>query len=280
MQQIAKGLLSWASILEDTTREQALQTATMPFVRPYVALMPDAHLGMGSTVGSVIPTVRAVMPATVGVDIGCGMAAVRTQLTLADVADREARGAGLAALREAIEGAIPVSKGGYNTQITETAAVRVAELEGAAEKAGFDPAAYAGNWALQLGTLGSGNHFCEVCLDEANRVWVFLHSGSRGVGNRIAQHHVKVAQRLCEQWWVPLPHRDLAYLPEGTDEFWRYIRELTWAQHFALGNRAEMLDRSSAASRSGRVARSSAPTTCSATTTTPCANATATRRCG
>ncbi|MGH3566110.1 MAG: RtcB family protein [Pseudonocardia sp.] len=243
MQQIIKGLLSWASILEDSTREQALQTASMPFIRPHLALMPDAHLGMGSTVGSVIPTLRAVMPATVGVDIGCGMAAVRTQLTRDDVAALAAHGLGLAALREAIEAAIPVSKGGYNTTVTDTAAVRITELEGKAEKSGFDPAAYAGNWRLQLGTLGSGNHFCEICLDEADRVWVFLHSGSRGVGNRIAQHHVKIAQKLCEQWWVALPHRDLAYLPEGTDEFWCYIRELTWAQHFALLNRAELLDR-------------------------------------
>lgn len=238
MQQIAKGLLNWASILEDSTREQALQTAGMPFVRPHLALMPDAHLGMGSTVGSVIPTVRAVMPATVGVDIGCGMAAVRTQLTKADVDGRA-----LGPLREAIEAAVPVSKGGYNTALTDTAAIRVGELEARAEREGIDPASYAGNWRLQLGTLGSGNHFIELCLDEADRVWVFLHSGSRGVGNKIAQHHVKVAQKLCERWWVPLPHRDLAYLPEGTDEFWAYIRELRWAQQFALLNRAEMIDR-------------------------------------
>ncbi|OZM79107.1 RtcB family protein [Pseudonocardia sp. MH-G8] len=239
MEQIAKGLLSWASILEDATREQALQTVRMPFVRPHVALMPDAHLGMGSTVGSVIPTVRAVMPASVGVDIGCGMAAVRTQLTKADVT----RIGRLAALREAIEAAVPVSKGGYNRRLTDTAAERVRELETLAEKAGFDPASYVGNWRLQLGTLGSGNHFVEVCLDEVDRLWVFLHSGSRGVGNRIAQRHIRVAQQLCEKWWIPLPHRDLAYLPEGVDEFWHYIRELRWAQRFALLNRAEMLDR-------------------------------------
>lgn len=180
------------------------------------------------------------MPATVGVDIGCGMAAVRTQLTRDDVV---ANVRGLAALREAVERAVPVSKGGYNTHLTDSATARVDALEARATKDGFDPASYAGNWRLQLGTLGSGNHFIEVCLDETDRVWVFLHSGSRGVGNRIAQHHVKVAQRLCEQWWITLPHRDLAYLPEGTDEFWRYIRELTWAQQFALLNRAEMLDR-------------------------------------
>lgn len=234
VQQIDEGLLSWASILEDATREQALQTARMPFVRPHVALMPDAHLGLGSTVGSVIPTVGAVMPASVGVDIGCGMAAVRTQLTKADVGTRGELGA----LRRAIEKAVPVSKGGYNRRLTESAAERVAELEAAAD---FDPAAYARNWRLQLGSLGSGNHFIEVCLDEADRVWVILHSGSRGVGNKIAQHHIRVAQRLCAG--ENLPHRDLAYLREGTPEFHRYVRELTWAQRFALLNRAEMLDR-------------------------------------
>jgi tRNA-splicing ligase RtcB (3'-phosphate/5'-hydroxy nucleic acid ligase) len=243
VEQITKGLLSWASILEVATREQALQTARMPFVRPHVALMPDAHLGMGSTVGSVIPTVRAVMPASVGVDIGCGMAAVRTQLTKSDIAILAENGQPLSALREAIEAAVPVSKGGYNRHLSETAAARVAELEALAEQAGFDPESYVGNWRLQLGTLGSGNHFIELCLDEADRLWVFLHSGSRGVGNRIAQRHVRTAQKLCERWWIELPHRDLAYLPEGIDEFWHYIRELRWAQRFALENRAEMLDR-------------------------------------
>ncbi len=238
MEQITKGLLNWASVLEDQTREQALQTARMPFVRPHVALMPDAHLGMGSTVGSVIPTVGAIMPATVGVDIGCGMAAVRTQLTAADIARLDLR-----VLRKAVEAAVPVSKGGANRALTETAAQRVADLEALAAKAGFDPDSSAGNWRLQLGSLGSGNHFEEVCLDEADRVWVFLHSGSRGVGNKIAQKHVKIAQELCAQWFVELPHRALAYLPEGTDEFWAYIRELRWAQRFALLNRAEMVDR-------------------------------------
>jgi tRNA-splicing ligase RtcB len=243
MQQIAEGLLNWASILEDATREQALQTARMPFVRPHVALMPDAHLGLGSTVGSVIPTVEAVMPASVGVDIGCGMAAVRTQLTREDVAERTAAGRGLNRLRNAIERAVPVSKGGYNTRLAPTAKARVAELEELAGRAEFDPESYARNWRLQLGTLGSGNHFAELSLDEADRLWVFLHSGSRGVGNKIARFHVRVAQELSERGPIGLPHRDLAYLSEGTDEFSHYIRELRWAQRFALLNRAEMLDR-------------------------------------
>jgi tRNA-splicing ligase RtcB len=187
--------------------------------------MPDAHWGLGSTVGSVIPTDDVVMPAAVGVDIGCGMAAVRTHLTRADVE----RTGSLTPLRTAIEREIPVFMGQYRMVLSRGAERRVAELEERAAREDVTPDAYAGNWRLQLGTLGSGNHFIEVCLDETDRVWVFLHSGSRGIGNRIAKKHVAIAQRLCQMWHVPLPHRDLAYLPEGTDEFWAYLRDLRWA---------------------------------------------------
>ncbi|XVX19547.1 RtcB family protein [Actinomycetota bacterium] len=238
MEQITARLMSWASILEDTTREQAARTSRLPFVHPHVALMPDAHLGKGATVGSVIPTLGAVIPAAVGVDVGCGMIAVRTQHTAADI-PRDRR-----ALRLAIEAAIPLSAGHYNRAVSrDHTQTRVDDLTERAEQIGLDPAAYAGNWQLQLGSLGSGNHFCEVSLDEDDRVWLFLHSGSRGVGNRIAQHHIEVAQRLARQWWIPLEDKDLAYLVEGTPEFGAYIRELHWAQHFALLNREEMMDR-------------------------------------
>jgi tRNA-splicing ligase RtcB len=165
MEQIAKGLLSWASILEDTTREQAVRTASLPWVRPHLALMPDAHWGMGSTVGSVIPTEDVVMPAAVGVDIGCGMAAVRTQLT----ADHIREGEELSYLREAIEREIPVSMGKYRTTLSTSAEDRIRDLIELAERNSVAPASYAANWSLQLGTLGSGNHFIEVCLDEADR---------------------------------------------------------------------------------------------------------------
>lgn len=238
MEQIVKGLLSWASILEDQAREQAIITAALPWVRPHLALMPDAHWGMGSTVGSVISTEDVVMPAAVGVDIGCGMAAVRTQL---DATDLHARG-DLDQLREAIEREVPVSMGKYRETVSETAENRIRDLIELASKQDVSPSSYAANWTLQLGTLGSGNHFIEVCLDEADRVWVFLHSGSRGVGNKIAMHHVKIAQKLCQRWHVQLPHKDLAFLPHGTDEFWAYLRDLRWAQAFALANRAEMVD--------------------------------------
>jgi tRNA-splicing ligase RtcB (3'-phosphate/5'-hydroxy nucleic acid ligase) len=238
MERISKRLVSWASILDDKTRAQAELAATMPFIHPHVALMPDAHLGKGATVGSVLPTLGAVIPAAVGVDIGCGMIAVRTQLGSADLPPDRRR------LREAIEEAVPLSAGVYNDAVTrEHTKLRVDDLEDDARTTGFDPDDYDANWRLQLGTLGSGNHFIEVSLDENDDVWLFLHSGSRGVGNKIATHHIKVAQEECRRWWIELPERDLAYLVEGTDEFAKYIRELRWAQRFALLNREEMMDR-------------------------------------
>jgi tRNA-splicing ligase RtcB len=238
MRMLNKKLVNWASILEPKTQEQAERTASMPFIFPHVALMPDAHLGKGSTVGSVIPTLRAIIPAAVGVDIGCGMRAVRTQFNAEDIRRR----GDLATLRESIERAIPLSAGKYNaSDYSGETARRIDELE---NRDGIDSAErIAPNWRLQLGSLGSGNHFIEVSTDEEDRVWLFLHSGSRGVGNKLATRHIKVAQELCERWWISLPDRDLAYLVEGTNEFWAYIRDLRWAQHFALLNRAEMMHR-------------------------------------
>jgi tRNA-splicing ligase RtcB (3'-phosphate/5'-hydroxy nucleic acid ligase) len=244
MKTITARLKSWASILDENAEAQARTTAQMPFVFPHVALMPDAHLGLGATVGSVIPTIRAVMPAAVGVDIGCGMIAVKTQFTKAELLQRAERAeTPLRVLREQIERAVPTSAGAYNRKVVATAEPRIHELTELAATRGFDPATYAANWQLQVGTLGSGNHFIEVSVDETDAVWLFLHSGSRGVGNRIAQHHITVAKALMEKWWITLPDPDLAYLVEGTPEFGRYIDELTWAQHFALLNREEMMDR-------------------------------------
>jgi tRNA-splicing ligase RtcB len=232
-------LINWASILEDNTRHQAETTATMPFVYPHVALMPDAHLGKGATVGSVIPTDRAIIPAAVGVDIGCGMLAVRTQFSR----DEVIAAGDLADLHESISRRIPLSAGRYNSKIQDTAVAKLGQLSGLAEVADFDPASYAGNWELQLGSLGSGNHFIEVTVDEQDRVWLFLHSGSRGVGNKIAVKHIKVAQQQMQKWWITLPDPDLAYLVEGTDEFWAYMKQMRWAQQFAWLNREEMMDR-------------------------------------
>lgn len=233
-------VLSWASILEENTLEQAARTASLPFIAPHLALMPDAHLGKGATVGSVIPTVRAVIPAAVGVDIGCGMDAVRTQFEAGDLADPELR----RALRLSIERRIPLSAGRYNTDLDAYATGAVRDLEVLAHRTGMgDPARFAGNWRLQLGSLGSGNHFIEVSLDEEGRVWLFLHSGSRGVGNRIAQHHIKVAQQVAERYWIDLPDPDLAYLVQGTPEFDEYMTALGWAQSFARLNRDVMMNR-------------------------------------
>ena len=236
MEKINGRLLNWASILENNTREQAERTARMPFIYPHLALMPDAHLGMGATVGSVIPTDGAIIPAAVGVDIGCGMIAVRTQFTADDVADRP-----LDVLHQQISRSVPLSAGGRNAKIRASAEPRIAELR---ETPGAGQAdAEARQWPQQLGSLGSGNHFIEVSLDEADRVWLFLHSGSRGVGNRLAQKHIKVAREQCERRYIQLPDRDLAYLVEGEPEFDRYIEALRWAQRFAYLNREEMMDR-------------------------------------
>ena len=238
MEQISKRLMNWASILEDNTRAQAETTAMMPFIYPHVALMPDAHLGLGATVGSVIPTLGAIIPAAVGVDIGCGMIAVRTEYTLDQLPNQRAVG------RKAIERAVPLSAGVANREVSRAhTAERLERLTTLAALAGFDPSRYAKRWELQLGTLGSGNHFIEITVDELDRVWLFLHSGSRGVGNKIAQHHIGAARALCERARIELPHRDLAYLTEGTDEFDAYVREMRWAQTYALLNREEMMDR-------------------------------------
>ncbi|GAB7191464.1 RtcB family protein [Kineococcus sp. NUM-3379] len=240
MEKITPKLLNWASDIEPDTLEQARRTSELPFVQPHLALMPDAHLGKGATVGSVIPTERAIIPAAVGVDIGCGMIAVRSQFTGDDLRARASRGAGLSPLREAVERAVPLSAGARNREVLPTAAPRVAELEAMAQR---DYRQVLEHWALQLGSLGSGNHFIEVTLDETGAVWLFLHSGSRGIGNKLAQQHIAVARRLAAQARLDLPDMDLAHLTEGTEEFDAYLRDLRWAQHFALLNREEMMDR-------------------------------------
>lgn len=236
-------LLIWASDIADNTLEQARRVSTMPFVWPHLALMPDAHLGKGATVGSVIPTLGAVIPSAVGVDVGCGMRAVRTQFKVDDLPDDRKW------LREKIESMIPLSAGVYNRHMTATARERCRQLEELAAGGNgaepFDPGDYAANWKLQLGSLGSGNHFIEVSADENDDVWLFLHSGSRGVGNKLAQHHIEIAKGLMRKWWIQLPDDDddLAYLVQGTPEFDQYMAELDWGQRFALENRNEMMDR-------------------------------------
>ena len=231
-------LLSWASIIEDKARDQLLQTASMPFIRPHVAVMPDVHWGLGCSVGAVVPTRGAIIPACVGVDIGCGMIAAKTQLRREEI-----YGLPLRKLRELVEQRIPMSPGKYNTdqRFAEPTASFIGEL--VAKPGATEANAIAPNWPFQLGSLGGGNHFIEFCYDREDWIWIFLHSGSRGVGNKLAQKHIKIASRLCQKWWISLPNPDLAYLVEGTDEFWAYMRDLRWAQHFALLNREDMLHR-------------------------------------
>ncbi len=239
MQQLGPKLYSWASILDPLTLDQAHMTSKMPFVWPHLALMPDAHLGKGATVGSVIPTRNAIMPAAVGVDIGCGMMAVHTGRNLEELDPKL-----LPVLREKIATRIPLSAGRYNQTLTTTATRAVVTLyENAFVTLGFDPGSYVENWAFQLGSLGSGNHFIEVSVDESDMVWLFLHSGSRGIGNRIARHHIARAQELCVANGVKLPHRDLAYFTGEQEEFHAYLKEMQWAQRFALANRDEMMAR-------------------------------------
>ena len=223
--------------IEESSLNQIEMVSRMPFVFRHVAVMPDCHLGMGATVGSVIPTVGAIIPAAVGVDIGCGMVAVRTSLTRDDLPED------LSGIREGIERRIPLAAGGANRRLTESAAERVAQIE---ESAGDRLSFYdkvKRDWREQLGTLGSGNHFIEIVLDEAGSVWGFLHSGSRGVGARVAEHHITIAKSEMSDAGVDLPDSDLAYLTEGTETFDDYIADLYWCQDYALHNRAEMMDR-------------------------------------
>lgn len=237
MEQVSKRLMNWASILENNTREQVVMTSEMPFIYPHIALMPDAHLGMGCAVGAVLPTLGAIMPAAVGVDIGCGMMAVETGFKGEWLSDLDKQ-----ALHTSISSVVPLSAGKYNTELySDVTMNRVRDLF---DTAGSDQAdAVVPDWQMQLGTLGSGNHFIEVSVDENDGVWLFLHSGSRGVGNKLAQKYIKIAQKQCEKRWINLPHRDLAYLVEGDQEFWDYMEALRWAQKFAYLNREEMMYR-------------------------------------
>jgi tRNA-splicing ligase RtcB (3'-phosphate/5'-hydroxy nucleic acid ligase) len=227
--------LPWEAI-EPDAQKQILSTASMPCVFEHVAVMPDCHYGKGATVGTVLATERAIIPAAVGVDIGCGMIAVRTPLRRSDMPDA-------AAVRAGIERRIPMSAGKNNARVGATAAARVETLEALASETRATPDQYDRNWRLALGTLGGGNHFIELAEDADGAVWLTLHSGSRGVGNKIGNHYIKVAQELCHTLQVALPDRDLAYLPDDHPAFDAYLRDLNWAQQFALHNRNEMMDR-------------------------------------
>jgi len=231
--------------VEAEAKQQLLNIASLPFIYRWIAVMPDVHLGKGATVGSVIPTKKAIIPAAVGVDIGCGMMAVRTSLTAAQLPDD------LHALRNAIENAVPhgrTDKGGRGDrgawsnppQRTIDAWTR---LEPTYSKiVSKHPRLGRGNDLNHLGTLGTGNHFIEICLDESENVWVVLHSGSRGVGNRIGSFFIELAKQDMRKFMINLPDQDLAYLPEGTDHFNDYVQAVHWAQSYAMTNRELMME--------------------------------------
>jgi tRNA-splicing ligase RtcB len=237
--------------VDDSAKQQLLNVARMPFVFKHIAVMPDVHYGKGSTIGSVIPTLGAIIPAAVGVDIGCGMMAAKTTLTASDLPDN------LHGWRSAIEQAVPhgLTFKGHDKGSWENPAANVdrqwaallPEFEVLCEK---HPCLKNTNNYKHLGTLGTGNHFIEVCLDESQQVWFMLHSGSRGVGNRIGMHFIELARKDMEKFYIQLPDRDLAYFPEGTEHFDDYVQAVSWAQEFARRNRELMMQNLVAAIRS------------------------------
>ena len=231
--------------IEDSALAQLANVAGLPFIHHHVAVMPDVHWGRGATVGSVIPTIGAIIPAAVGVDIGCGMAAVRLNLRAEHLPDN------LFGLRSAIESAVPhgrTDNGGRN-DVGAWSDTPPAAAVGAWDqlKAGYDAVVEAHPKAAHprglghLGTLGTGNHFIELCLDEADDVWVMLHSGSRGVGNRFGSYFIERAKADMRRWFINLPDEDLAYFPEGSDGFNDYLKAVSWAQRYARANREVML---------------------------------------
>lgn len=229
---ITDKLYTWADDLDPKTTHQAVETARLPIIAGHVALMADAHLGYGCAIGSVVPTDGAIVPSAVGVDLGCGMAAVRTSLTASDLPDD------LGKLRDSFASHIPAGVG-QGTAATINRVHRWMEANKPATVLDHKLSATAHN---QLGTLGSGNHFVEVSLDENENVWVVLHSGSRGVGNQLAQGHIKTAAMIERHIEGVAVDRDLRWLVEGTPEFAHYVADLRWAQDYAWENREIMLD--------------------------------------
>jgi tRNA-splicing ligase RtcB len=227
--------------VEPAARLQLVNVSRLPIVHHHVAAMPDVHLGIGATVGSVIPTLRAIIPAAVGVDIGCGMMASRLSLSASQLDEKS-----LKKTFDQISRDVPVGFAQHKDRdVREHAAKKFKEElalilqkhPGIQKRKGKST-----SWAHQLGTLGGGNHFIEVCLDEADRVWVMLHSGSRGIGNAIGTYFIELARRDAERVSLSLPDKDLAYFPEGAAHFHDYVEAVGWAQDYARANREEMMD--------------------------------------
>lgn len=225
-------LLSWASEIDEVTVEQARRLSRLPIVDGHVALMPDAHLGLGATIGAVIATSGAIIPAAVGVDIGCGMTAARTDLDASSLTDS------LEPLLGRLERTVPAGLGKWHGKPSDAARAWLREHPPPSTLTSKQEAKI----LVQLGTLGSGNHFLEVDLDERDRAWVVLHSGSRGIGNQLADAHIKLAKRLASAEGIPLEDPDLAYFQRATPEFDRYVSDMLWAQDYAKANRAAIMD--------------------------------------
>lgn len=221
----------WTDDVDYKSQEQLVNIATLPFIHKHVAAMPDVHLGKGATVGSVIATKNAIIPAAVGVDIGCGMNAVKLSIKGNQLPDN------LHDIRLAIEKAVPLGAGGAHSVSRN---LKLKGYEEIFDKIGFGPSEYK-KAVTQVGSLGSGNHFIEICLDEEDYVWVMLHSGSRGIGNMIGTHYISLAKKEMESWMIHLPDSDLAYLVTGSRYFDDYIKALHWCQDYALNNRQVMM---------------------------------------
>ncbi|MCP4043994.1 MAG: RtcB family protein [Gammaproteobacteria bacterium] len=232
---------------EDEARQQLRNISMLPFIHKWVAAMPDVHLGKGATIGSVVPTVGAVIPAAVGVDIGCGMMAVKTSLSAGQLPEN------LSGIRAAIERAVPHGrsigrrnkrdKGAWGELPEDVIAAWQALAPGFERLCEQHKLLKNTNNVHHLGTLGTGNHFIEICLDEDDAVWAMLHSGSRGVGNRIGTYFIELAKQEMERWLIQLPDKNLAYLPEGSERFEQYMEAVEWAQEFARINREVMMAR-------------------------------------
>jgi tRNA-splicing ligase RtcB len=240
-QEIHEGLVPvkvYTGEMEPAARAQLVNISRLPIVHHHVAAMPDVHLGIGATVGSVIPTKRAVIPAAVGVDIGCGMMAARLSLTAQELDETS-----LKKTFGQIGRDVPVGFGQHRdardaAKRFKKSLARIMEKHpGIGKRVGKNS-----HWAQQLGTLGGGNHFIEVCLDESSRVWVMLHSGSRGIGNAIGSYFIELAKQDAMKNNVHLPDADLAYFPEGAKHFHDYVEAVGWAQDYARANRAEMME--------------------------------------
>jgi tRNA-splicing ligase RtcB len=243
-QEISEGLVPvkvYTGEVEAAARAQLVNISRLSIVHHHVAAMPDVHLGIGATVGSVIPTKRAIIPAAVGVDIGCGMMATRLSLTANELDETSLRKVFAQISRD-----VPVGFGQHPDRDarTDTAKEFKKDLSRILQKhPGIGKrVGRRSSWVHQLGTLGGGNHFIEVCLDESDRVWAMLHSGSRGIGNAIGSYFIQLAKKDAERNQLALPDRDLAYFPEGAQHFDDYVEAVGWAQDYARANREEMMD--------------------------------------